>query len=105
MVGGTNYYIESLLWKILVTSDPQYKQVCWPTEDSESSSDDDEVKDSEPTSTASDVEKQTSTDDILKMTVLEMDKIESNELHMHLAIHDPTSANRIHPNNKRKIIR
>lgn len=65
VVGGTNYYVESLLWKILVE------------------------------------------DGLDDVGVLPDDKHElpSEELYEKLKLIDPETANRLHPNNKRKIIR
>ncbi|EDV90672.1 tRNA dimethylallyltransferase [Drosophila grimshawi] len=65
VVGGTNYYIESLLWDILVN-----------TKDEQTA---DDTNSTHELSTA--------------------------ELHQHLTKIDPSSANRIHPNNRRKIQR
>ncbi|EDW84742.1 uncharacterized protein Dwil_GK12971 [Drosophila willistoni] len=71
IVGGTNYYIESLLWDILVN---------------------------------------TSGDEDLDETGKQLaDKkfatMSTTDLHQHLASIDAASANRIHPNNRRKILR
>ncbi|XP_060650471.1 tRNA dimethylallyltransferase [Drosophila nasuta] len=66
VVGGTNYYIESLLWDTLInTQDEQ----------------------------ATDEHEQP------------LDSLTTLELHKHLAQIDASSANRIHPNNRRKIER
>ncbi|KAH8346558.1 hypothetical protein KR084_004791 [Drosophila pseudotakahashii] len=72
VVGGTNYYIESLLWDVLV--DTEDKQ-------SEGKPLGEHLKDSD------------------------MDGMSTQDLHHHLAKIDAGSANRIHPNNRRKIIR
>lgn len=72
VVGGTNYYIESLLWDILVDSDVK------PDEGKHSG---EHLKDAE------------------------LNALSTLELHQHLAKIDAGSANRIHPNNRRKIIR
>ncbi|XP_063703837.1 tRNA dimethylallyltransferase [Culicoides brevitarsis] len=141
VVGGTNYYIESLLWKILVTSKPEYENVRWDHEwpesvakkqrtadktsaskdgDSDSSADysnsDNEVKQERKNDAATAAaksgeeqvtaeEKHVELSDLLKMNAVEMAKYESRELHRHLAVVDAVTANRLHPNNKRKIIR
>ncbi|XP_055911451.1 tRNA dimethylallyltransferase [Eupeodes corollae] len=75
VVGGTNYYIESLLWNMLVVNDSHKANEA----------------DLKPT---------------IKITenLLET-KMTSEDLHVLLKKVDPTSANRIHPNNRRKIIR
>ncbi|CAG9860796.1 unnamed protein product [Phyllotreta striolata] len=67
IVGGTNYYIESLLWKILIDDDNY-----------------------------------TSTPGILPNNDHELP---SEELHKKLKELDPVTARRLHPNNKRKILR
>ncbi|RZC33778.1 tRNA dimethylallyltransferase, mitochondrial, partial [Asbolus verrucosus] len=68
VVGGTNYYIESLLWKILI-GEPG-----------------DHVK--------------------LKPDIANKDhELPSEELHKKLKLLDPNMAKRLHPNNKRKILR
>uniref|UniRef100_A0A336M7E5 CSON011506 protein n=1 Tax=Culicoides sonorensis TaxID=179676 RepID=A0A336M7E5_CULSO len=43
--------------------------------------------------------------DLLKMSAVQMANIDSVELHRHLMVVDSVTANRMHPNNKRKIIR
>lgn len=70
VVGGTNYYIESLLWDILVSTKEEQ---------------------------AATVEQQLSAELMAGMSTA--------ELHQHLAQIDASSANRIHPNNRRKIQR
>lgn len=69
IVGGTNYYIESLLWKILIENPENekspYRNVPQHNEHT----------------------------------------LPSCELHKKLQILDPEMAKRLHPNNKRKIIR
>lgn len=69
IVGGTNYYIESLLWRILVAN---------PNEQSN-----------------------------VKPGILPNDEhlLSSEELHKKLKLLDPNMARRLHPNNKRKILR
>ncbi|VEN41559.1 unnamed protein product [Callosobruchus maculatus] len=67
VVGGTNYYIEALLWKILVDNDEFV-----------------------------------TTPGILPHNEHELP---SEELHQKLKELDPKMANRLHPNNKRKILR
>lgn len=69
IVGGTNYYIESLLWKILI-EDPSSEKVV--------------------SRDLSDYTEHT---------------LPSCELHKKLQILDPEMAEKLHPNNKRKILR
>ncbi|XP_017873785.1 PREDICTED: tRNA dimethylallyltransferase, mitochondrial isoform X2 [Drosophila arizonae] len=70
VVGGTNYYIESLLWDILV--DTKEEQI---------------------------------TTNGLQLSADVMAAMSTAELHQHLGKFDAGSANRIHPNNRRKIQR
>lgn len=70
VVGGTNYYIESLLWDILV--DTKEEQVSANS---------------------------------LQLSADVMAAMSTAELHQHLGKFDVVSANRIHPNNRRKIQR
>ncbi|XP_020812801.1 tRNA dimethylallyltransferase, mitochondrial [Drosophila serrata] len=71
VVGGTNYYIESLLWDVLVDSQ----------------------------------EKQSQGTSLAELKDGELDAMTTVELHKLLAKIDTGSANRIHPNNRRKILR
>ncbi|XP_070852415.1 tRNA dimethylallyltransferase [Drosophila suzukii] len=72
VVGGTNYYIESLLWDVLVDSEDKQAEGK-PLGEHLSQSD--------------------------------LNAMSTQDLHHHLAKIDKGSANRIHPNNRRKIIR
>lgn len=119
MVGGTNYYIESLLWKVLVTSQAQYKHVKWTTDNPESNEDDEtgapaatepQTKDSadQPTTSGGKDEariENITLEHLLKMSALEMVNVAEVELHRHLKDVDPATAVRLHPNNRRKVIR
>ncbi|XP_017489167.1 PREDICTED: tRNA dimethylallyltransferase, mitochondrial-like [Rhagoletis zephyria] len=96
VVGGTNYYIESLLWDILVS----------PKDASELDSIDyKSAASTAATTEAEDVNVSENAKDPLFMPVAEMNAMSSELLHNHLRKIDPDSANRIHPNNKRKIMR
>jgi tRNA dimethylallyltransferase len=78
VVGGTNYYIESLLWKVLVQYDCN-------------------VKPAEPAalnSVAAD-----------KSATQELTKLSNDELMKQLEAVDPDTALRLHPNDRRKILR
>lgn len=80
IVGGTNYYIESILWHVLVQSKG------------------DGLKEE----TLRELKEET------KMFLegkLEMDGMESGALYRFLEEVDPVAAKRLHPNNKRKIMR
>ncbi|KAI4471153.1 trna dimethylallyltransferase [Holotrichia oblita] len=69
IVGGTNYYIESLLWKILV-EEPGSPRINVPG-----------------------------------ISSLNEHELPTEELHKRLQLLDPNMARRLHPNNKRKILR
>ncbi|XP_013924071.1 PREDICTED: tRNA dimethylallyltransferase, mitochondrial isoform X1 [Thamnophis sirtalis] len=69
VVGGTNYYIESLLWKILFDTKAQSPAVA------------------------------------AEEWKVGLENLESQELHRRLSLVDPNMATRLHPHNKRKIIR
>ncbi|EAT38999.1 AAEL009163-PA, partial [Aedes aegypti] len=71
IVGGTNYYIESVLWQVLVGSGIPADQA----------------------------------EKVLLMTTEQMEQLESTLLHGVLRRVDPVTADRLHPNNKRKIVR
>lgn len=75
IVGGTNYYIESLIWRVLV-DDPK-----------QSGSDVDSDEESSP------------------IKVRREEDISNDELHKKLMQVDPEMADRLHPNNRRKVIR
>eukprot|EP00079_Xenopus_tropicalis_P032926 XP_017946697.1 PREDICTED: tRNA dimethylallyltransferase, mitochondrial isoform X2 [Xenopus tropicalis] len=79
IVGGTNYYIESLLWKILLNT---------VTKDGIKSS----INSNENTQTEGNRKE-------------ELEKLDSHELHLRLKHVDPEMASKLHPNDKRKIAR
>ncbi|XP_017793296.1 PREDICTED: tRNA dimethylallyltransferase, mitochondrial, partial [Habropoda laboriosa] len=82
IVGGTNYYIESVLWRVLMAKDEQV----------ESREGEDDVED---------VSR-------LKKMKIELDRfssISNDQLFNELMEVDPEMANKLHPNNRRKIIR
>ena len=125
VVGGTNYYIESILWKILVQNTIKYENVRRKSDldicdkdnkkckldntnmpstslisnkiDFENESDDKESKNEN--------DFNYTFDRVMKMTVKELESQPSELLHECLKIADPDSANRLHPNNRRKVIR
>lgn len=108
VVGGTNYYIESLLWNVLVNpplTDPGKRRLSSDgntssskkplLQESESETDDDQES-------ISPAENQT----VLKnLTYEEIVDFDTNRLHQLLTEADPTTAQRLHPNNRRKILR
>lgn len=106
IVGGTHYYIESLLWKVLLDDDPTGEQTdddllyerdrrrrevndeTFPTDDVVDDDDDD--------------------DQLLKTLSFNQDSpahLSSARLHQLLKKIDPDMADTIHPNNRRKILR
>ena len=80
IVGGTNYYIESILWHVLVQS--------------KGNGLDEE--------TLRELNEETR---VFLEGKMEMDGMESPILHEFLKEVDPVAAQRLHPNNKRKIMR
>ncbi|XP_043264832.1 tRNA dimethylallyltransferase isoform X2 [Colletes gigas] len=91
VVGGTTYYIESLLWHVLI-ADPK---PAVPRSDNLCTKETSQVEDEQNISSS-------------KKMKFEMDRstMESNEeLFRKLSEVDPEMARRLHPNNKRKIIR
>lgn len=77
IVGGTNYYIESILWKILINE--------WQDSDED--------------------RKKVKLSEERVFDQFDMNGQSSAELHEKLRLVDPESAGQLHPNNKRKIIR
>ncbi|KAJ9587242.1 hypothetical protein L9F63_019221, partial [Diploptera punctata] len=95
IVGGTNYYIESLLWRILIEDSSEElkqenKSPIGSVDSKLESVDRKRIK-------LEDVEV-----DILDEAALE--KISSQKLYEKLKSIDPDMADQLHPNNKRKII-
>ncbi|XP_053310608.1 tRNA dimethylallyltransferase [Spea bombifrons] len=76
VVGGTNYYIESLLWKVLVSATGPKKP--------------------------SDVAEKSHTPPDRKE---ELEQLDSHELHERLQNVDPERASKLHPHDKRKVAR
>ncbi|KAM9823674.1 tRNA dimethylallyltransferase [Neosynchiropus ocellatus] len=75
IVGGTNYYIESLLWKVLLGSSKSALEKTVPGQKS-----------------------------ALKRK-LELEQLDGGELHKRLLMVDPKMASMLHPNDRRKISR
>lgn len=94
-MGGTHYYIEALLWKVLLDDDP--------------STDADLVVEQDGRRRTDDAIDETANDDeLLKRLTFQQDRVEdltSPRLHGLLKKVDPAMADTIHPNNRRKIIR
>lgn len=91
IVGGTNYYIESLLWQNLVSPSVGFKRKkCDILDNDEIDSFTSEVKEF--------IESPIEINE-------RMEEMESKILHEYLKQIDPSMAHRLHPNNKRKIMR
>lgn len=108
VVGGTNYYIESLLWEILIADpkDPSVQADSSATDPSasiENRSDDRyNIR----------VDRQNGDDDDNEAAPMKKLKFDARlcddsneELHRRLMEVDPEMARRLHPNNRRKVIR
>ncbi|KAL2718649.1 tRNA dimethylallyltransferase isoform X2 [Vespula squamosa] len=106
VVGGTNYYIESILWKILV-SEP--KKNCQDKEDQTRmvlSDNDNKDRDGDTEETLERRETEDESSPSKKMKIDGWTREETNEvLHRRLAEIDPEMAQRLHPNNRRKILK
>lgn len=76
IVGGTNYYIESLIWQTLV-DDPKQEDAATVDSDEE----------------------------LICNKIRRIEGVSNEELHKKLMEVDPEMATRLHPNNRRKIIR
>jgi tRNA dimethylallyltransferase len=94
IVGGTNYYIESILWHNLVAPAVGFKR--------KKIDDDDDDGDSNSEDEWSQEVRDFVSDSAMVENMLDM---ESTKLYEYLKLIDPTTARRLHPNNKRKIMR
>lgn len=89
IVGGTNYWIEAILWKNLVSPSVGFKRKI------------DDNYEEELDHLPPDV-REFIKDNSLSEKMLQID---SQKLFEYLKVIDPDMANRLHPNNKRKIMR
>lgn len=138
MVGGTNYYIESLLWKVLISGagpltapagassakrgNSPAKTVGGSESKKAKVDSSNEMESLEPVVSAAsgvsevgllpadddDVDEQSSKLENVNMRDLSMkdlEKMPSAKLHECLKKFDPVTAERLHPNNRRKILR
>ncbi|GBM65338.1 tRNA dimethylallyltransferase [Araneus ventricosus] len=96
IVGGTNYYIESLLWEVLIPNQKEHNKLLFD-EDSSFENDSHTIPSNVSSSTA-DLFKQ-------KITADSFEDISSIELHRSLKEIDPDMANSVHPEDRRKVIR
>ncbi|KFB47864.1 AGAP000639-PA-like protein [Anopheles sinensis] len=102
VVGGTNYYIESILWKVLISDGVQREQ---PRKrrlspDLAPSA----IKPSDGAA-PSELEALVSHLPTMQGSADNLESYDSALLHQALARVDPETADRLHPNNKRKILR
>ncbi|XP_049300474.1 tRNA dimethylallyltransferase [Anopheles funestus] len=107
VVGGTNYYIESILWRVLLGEGVKRERVRLRSATI--------VQDvAEPDTKQPKMSEPVETEHVLKRILEELPTMESSDtlesydsalLHRVLQRVDPESADRLHPNNKRKIIR
>ena len=94
IVGGTNYYIEAVLWKLLVADRPE------DSSDAEgdgcgsgSPTSADDVTDDGTSREPGDAERQ------------QLERLSTEELYAQLRERDPAQAQVLHPNERRKILR
>ncbi|XP_043940707.1 tRNA dimethylallyltransferase [Protopterus annectens] len=87
IVGGTNYYIESLLWKVLIDTKPET------------------LFENTSSLNAAAVVDHTGEESITLDRKAELEKLDSQELHRQLSEVDPEMAARLHPHDKRKVAR
>ncbi|KAL4706218.1 hypothetical protein ACJJTC_018402, partial [Scirpophaga incertulas] len=132
VVGGTNYYIESIVYKILVEDVDEPQELLWDKRkkrcisNADEAKDDDEIPSKKPDLDAaaevanktedseknenpvekneSDTEKVEITRDNIKRIYDNNEKLSNEELHTHLSEIDPVMADRLHPNNRRKVL-
>lgn len=106
VVGGTNYYIESLLWRVLVAPPPhrsgEKRRRSTSVDDGESAS---EAKRSQPAEPAETQEKSRKPGDIERLSDAQLDAMSGPALHELLRTVDAAQAQRLHPNNRRKTLR
>uniref|UniRef100_A0A1A9W250 tRNA dimethylallyltransferase n=1 Tax=Glossina brevipalpis TaxID=37001 RepID=A0A1A9W250_9MUSC len=98
IVGGTNYYIESLLWNILINNPTE--PVPHMKTNGDSTEQNSPITSNDTNSTSSE-----HFENCLFITESEMLTMSSELLYNHLRKIDPVTAQRIHSNNKRKIMR
>ena len=104
-MGGTNYYIESLLWQILI-EDPENSQENEKDFVSDERRRTQEKEEEKKEKEKEEEEEEEESDENLKIKRPRLELPETNEeLHKKLSEVDPEMARRLHPNNRRKIIR
>ncbi|CAO1417085.1 unnamed protein product [Diamesa hyperborea] len=91
IVGGTNYYIESIVWHNLVSPKP--------TTTGRELTNSPDIDDERFNAFEEEIK------EFITNPTTSMDTMDTAQLYAYLKAIDPISANRLHPNNKRKIIR
>ncbi|XP_013172663.1 PREDICTED: tRNA dimethylallyltransferase, mitochondrial [Papilio xuthus] len=116
IVGGTNYYIESIVYQILVEDMTDSKALLW---DVSKRKRDYNINESQPKKLAVDCEsniKEKLVSDVHEVkNVIDKQKLQEDvdnetnfsneEIHAKLKAIDPVMASRLHPNNRRKVLR
>ncbi|KAI1284880.1 tRNA dimethylallyltransferase [Halotydeus destructor] len=99
VVGGTNYYIETLLWNVLINPDAVDKNSFVFNEE-------DKVK-KKLTEACTMTDSELNTENVFEIPILaeSFPGVTSAHLHSLLSHLDPEGANQFHPNEKRKILR
>ena len=87
VVGGTHYYIEALLWRNVLSLNEGKDE----GQDKEKDDDEDKKEETEATATAS--------------WIKTLEDKSNEEVHAMLEAVDPVTAARLHPNNRRKVVR
>lgn len=110
IVGGTNYYIESILYQVLMpdtkSSDPELNSLERPGS-SEHANDSSQCLDTnfDLSNDMPPKSKRIKLDENSEETRSELNNLSNEELYERLKEVDPGMANRYHPNDRRKIIR
>ncbi|XP_047503271.1 tRNA dimethylallyltransferase [Pieris napi] len=116
IVGGTNYYIESIIYKILVEDMNDTNALLWDQSKRKRDSADEETETNKKQAVESEGSISTpESKDIKKDVEVNRDKIQEDvdneaklsneEIHARLKAIDPKMAARLHPNNRRKVLR
>lgn len=116
VVGGTNYYLESIIYKILVEDMSDEESLLWDKSRRKRDFDDVEKKEevvckrvaTESKASTSESSKEDSGDlnkEQLKEDVDNEKNFTNEEIHEKLRAVDPVMSARLHPNNRRKVLR
>ncbi|XP_077292150.1 tRNA dimethylallyltransferase-like [Arctopsyche grandis] len=103
VVGGTNYYIESILWKVLIADIDHSDKLVTERDEYEVVSKKQKLDiDSKCNTTSENDAEATSSNEFTNAI---METMTSEDLHEKLKVVDPVTADKTHPKNKRKIMR